>query len=298
MKYIILIIVLVIGLVSMRKEESSVLHDLSKKVGDTNSQLQLTESQNKLIHQIIVEDFLGWAYDQNSVYGEMLINAYVQITAQKLFEDYNANEIKADNFYRNKNLVVTGTISSIDRGLSDSYFLSLATKDRFSTVQANFDEQYKDTLAELHKGSVYVIHCIGDGMLIRTPILKKCKPIADWASDEANKLLSKFPQVLKDLANKTKNYSDSEKKGIFYIALCTSLIKSLPDDSILFDVSKVDFTYPINKATSDKINLESKKISQEQLIQNLQNIFIELGIDNNDLLDDLKVLLNKDKSRE
>lgn len=100
--------------------------------------------------------------------------ARVSVGAVDLFKDYNANEIAADEKYKGKTLIVSGKIRSIDKSIGDAMYLSIATSNQFQSIQAHLVESQKSKAATLKKGEDVTVECVGDGMLIGSPMLREC----------------------------------------------------------------------------------------------------------------------------
>jgi len=78
--------------------------------------------------------------------------ADISVSADQLSSAYNANEVSADDKYKDKKLVVTGTINSIGKDIADTSYITLQSDGDLLGVQCMFDDQYKPQLAKLHKG--------------------------------------------------------------------------------------------------------------------------------------------------
>lgn len=96
----------------------------------------------------------------------------LEVTAGKLFADYEANEVAADNQYKGKTLAVSGTVAGINKDFTDEVYVELAATP-FQSIQARGLPQ--DVAAGLNKGQKVTVECIGDGLMMTLPILKKCK---------------------------------------------------------------------------------------------------------------------------
>ena len=96
---------------------------------------------------------------------------------EEILKTYSENEVRGDKYYKNKNLVVSGTIKSIDSGIGDEPYIIFTTKDRysFSAVQAHFVKDEHDKLIELNKGQKIEISCVGGGEIAGSPMLKQCR---------------------------------------------------------------------------------------------------------------------------
>lgn len=100
----------------------------------------------------------------------------VTVTAVQLFNDYDANEVAADEKFKGKRLLVTGTVQSIDKGAFNNIVISLRTPNEFMAVHASFDNEHEKMAASLKKGVKVNWICDGEGRIIGSPILKNCAP--------------------------------------------------------------------------------------------------------------------------
>lgn len=98
----------------------------------------------------------------------------ISVTAKQLFEDYQKNEVSADDKYKGKLLKVSGTVHSIDKDAFDNMILRLATPNQFMSVAATMNVSEKAKLGQMAKGQAATVQCTGGGMVIKSPILKDC----------------------------------------------------------------------------------------------------------------------------
>lgn len=101
--------------------------------------------------------------------------AAISVTATQLFSDYQANEVAADDKYKDTNLRVSGTVHSIDKDATDSIVIRLSTPNEFMSVAAEVDDSQKAAAKALKKGQNLVVACKGGGMVIGSPQLRNCK---------------------------------------------------------------------------------------------------------------------------
>jgi len=76
----------------------------------------------------------------------------IPVTATKLYADYQANEIAADNTYKGKLIEVSGTVDNIGKDILDSPYVSLKTSDLFG-VQCMLDDSAIAEASALAKGT-------------------------------------------------------------------------------------------------------------------------------------------------
>ena len=96
------------------------------------------------------------------------------VTAQQLFDAYDSNEVAADKQYKGQLLQISGTVASIDSGLTDNAQVQLATSNDFMSVSATGDESFNDAAASLSKGQSVTLLCRGEGEVIGSPMVGDC----------------------------------------------------------------------------------------------------------------------------
>lgn len=98
----------------------------------------------------------------------------IEVTAKQLFNDYHANEVNADDQYKGKTLLVSGTVSKIRKDFRDTMILDLATSNQFQPVAAELDDSEKATAKTLSQGDGVKLRCTGKGMVVGRPRLIDC----------------------------------------------------------------------------------------------------------------------------
>jgi ribosomal protein L40E len=96
----------------------------------------------------------------------------IKVTAVKLYKDYDANEVSADEKYKGKLLSVTGVITNISKTLGDLTVV-LSSDNEVETilgVQCTFPESYKDSLAKLKRGETITVKGICSGKTLNVSI--------------------------------------------------------------------------------------------------------------------------------
>jgi hypothetical protein len=94
----------------------------------------------------------------------------VDVSARKLFADYDANEVSADDKYKGKVLRVSGTIGTIGKDITDTPYVEFSG-DGVMGVQCMFDDT--GVLGSLKKGQKLTVRCKGDGKMGNV-ILRGC----------------------------------------------------------------------------------------------------------------------------
>lgn len=106
-------------------------------------------------------------------YKDMMKDVVAEISANKLFSQYQYNEIRADELYKGKTIVVTGVISDIGNDILNDSYVTLRTGDMIGSIQCYLD---KSVVSKLGKG--YRITVKGEcGGLMMNVLMKDCKLI-------------------------------------------------------------------------------------------------------------------------
>jgi TPR repeat protein len=100
--------------------------------------------------------------------------AALPVSAEKLFEDYQKNEVAADQIYKDRILSVSGRVKSINKDFADDIYLVLDTSNEFESVQALLRSSEESRAASLSRGEFLTVVCTGNGMIIGSPMLKDC----------------------------------------------------------------------------------------------------------------------------
>lgn len=98
--------------------------------------------------------------------------AALQVAAPKLFDDYQSNEVAADQQYKGKTLEVAGTVSGISKNAFGSIYVELRTSNEFMGIHANGLPE--NVAAGLTKGQKITVRCTGNGLLMGSPMLDDC----------------------------------------------------------------------------------------------------------------------------
>ena len=95
-------------------------------------------------------------------------------TAQNIADAYESNTVAADRQFKNKWLIVSGKVDSINTDVFDDAYVTLAVDNRFNGPQAKFIKTEEDKLAGLKNGQDIKAICLGNGDVVKTPMLIDC----------------------------------------------------------------------------------------------------------------------------
>jgi hypothetical protein len=95
------------------------------------------------------------------------------VSALRLFDDYQANEVAADQVYRGRWLRITGVVDAINKDFLDKTYLTLQTSNMFMSVHATLMGT-EGGAASLRRGQQVALICKGQGMTMGSPMLDDC----------------------------------------------------------------------------------------------------------------------------
>ena len=87
----------------------------------------------------------------------------VTVSAKQLYADYDANGIAADEKYKDKVLLVTGQVNTIDRDIFDEIYVSLKGDEYFGDIECYFADTHVKTASQLSKGQTVTVKGKCDG---------------------------------------------------------------------------------------------------------------------------------------
>ncbi|HCO6890821.1 TPA: zinc-ribbon domain-containing protein [Escherichia coli] len=97
-----------------------------------------------------------------------------QFSAQEIADAYDKNTVAADQQFKGKWILISGLVDEINTDFTGDAYVTLSVENRFSSPQAKFVKDEMDRLAKLEKGQRIRAICIGNGDVIKTPMLEQC----------------------------------------------------------------------------------------------------------------------------
>jgi hypothetical protein len=92
----------------------------------------------------------------------------------RLFQDYEANEVAADNQYKDRPLRVTGRVIAVEKNLAGAAVLGLVSGNAIFRTMATLTPEATPRAATLAKGDTILVQCTGGGSMMRMPLLDNC----------------------------------------------------------------------------------------------------------------------------
>jgi len=104
---------------------------------------------------------------------EPVAETAIPISTTALVSAYDSNEVAADERYKGKLLIVTGTVENVAKDILGNLYVVLRGGHIIRSVQCYFGDEHTEELANLSKGSRVRIKGRCDGLLMNV-LLKDC----------------------------------------------------------------------------------------------------------------------------
>ena len=223
---------------------------------------KLNENGVKVASAVLQDDFNTTLQGGNSgIPKEIMLQTYQiagTVSSAQLSKAYSANEVSADEIYKGKNFVITGTVQSINKDITGSPYVVLNGKSMFENVHAQFKKDSASELTSLRKGQNVKMVCKVDNYIINTVTAKNCQNLDSYLKSKQGTVRTLASDII--LGKKTIG-SDFDKavKGFYLFG------KSLPaDNSCIADIKTKECRDQINKFFStdpEKIKAEIEALN-------------------------------------
>jgi hypothetical protein len=97
-----------------------------------------------------------------------------RMTAAELWNEYARDAVAANQRFRGRPIVVSGTVRAIERDFDGRPVVRFSTDDSLDTVNAKLATREDARLRDLSKGRPASLGCVGRGALIGAPLLGDC----------------------------------------------------------------------------------------------------------------------------
>jgi len=215
---------------------------------------QLSIKERNVLMNMIYEDVLRQINGRKHAQ-VITLSLPITVSSENLMSDYEQNEVRADQEYKDKKFIVKGTVNSINRGFGENYYLTLSSHNLFMGPRANMDDGYESFLAGLEKGDTVNLFCQGSGMLLGSPILDKCVPVETLAAEKTEQLSD---SIIRKFTNKDEN-------ATLIVASAIALSSMLPETSACLKYYRSENINCISEVTSMNLNVNDNEDFKEAL---------------------------------
>ncbi|EPR9223812.1 TPA: OB-fold protein [Citrobacter amalonaticus] len=213
-----------------------------------SNNLSLNDNDRVMIKSIFEYDTLSHINNGNGIFDVDIIS----VTADKIYNDYDANEARGDKSYKGKMIAISGTVEKIRSTLGDVPSVTLSAGGSFSGVSLYFAKEFESLAIDLNKGDSIRYVCNGDGSIMGDPVLRECTPVDEFSKEYSAMMYKQTLDLFKD-----KNNSSDVIEGVVLFA---KVVERVTDDYKLCRPSD-------SKCIVDLVNNtpkeQKKKITQE-----------------------------------
>ncbi len=92
----------------------------------------------------------------------------MEVNINSVLDDYKANEVGADNKYKDKWIKTSGIVGDVKKDIVGSLYVTLGTGKTLEIpqIQAFFEDENNSKLAQLKKGQKLTVVCKVDGLMM------------------------------------------------------------------------------------------------------------------------------------
>lgn len=240
----------------------------------------MTQKDRDIFNELMADDAEVYNGGGDSLIGRVIENKYTKINGSNLYKVYKENEISADYKFRNKEIILSGYVLSIDRNLANHGVLKIKGSDTFiNVVYADFGDTEKaySSLSDVKKGSVQNMICKVDGLAITSVRLSNCR-LAKYEINNAIKEIKNIKISNRDIIDALKDKGSSS--GIFinpdYYTIKLAVVLQSFSKSISINYKEcLD-----NKKISECLNREN---ISSRLPKDIEKYFEAHGVDTDNL---------------
>ena len=176
----------------------------------------------QLLKSLINDDLeTGLEDGRNFLDLKKYVGNFERVTVADVQKAYSKNEIKGNKLYKNKKLLISGTIDEISQDAFGAPYLSFKYK-QFVSPRAYFQKSELDSLADLDKGQTVYAFCKVGEYVISSIVFKDCLLGSTVIKNKADK-------EVYDLALKCMNEKCNNKDGLF-LAMYAGLVNDNTTD--------------------------------------------------------------------
>lgn len=162
----------------------------------SGQKIPVTDKEYELMTVMIRDDVAS------AIHGEGIIDiGYIHVTARNLQKDYANNEARGDQLYHKKKIIIDGVVDSISSSIGNTPVVHLSSGSSFNNVMVYFTKKSTGIAASLNKRDRVSFGCIGDGVLIGSPVLKQCQTLADLEGELVKDQMKLVNQYIKGKDN-------------------------------------------------------------------------------------------------
>lgn len=202
--------------------------------------------------------------DQDSIFS----NELILVSANQVAQDYDVNQVSADQKYYNKWVLLSAQIYDINSGVGNDPDLILYGGDYFFFPQASFKDKNMSKIANLRKDQLIELVCKSDGVIMGAPIFKECLFFKDYARE-------KIPSVEKQVESFLQGSKVQENIANLVIASIAAARK-IPATSACFNDIQEACVIDLQKILSTKKGKAQLYSEEQRVVDELKAFDIKI----------------------
>lgn len=150
-------------------------------------------------------------------------------SASQIINAYKNNEPRAERDYRNKTVLITGTVRKIEQSITGTNYLVFRTGD-FSQLRADFDDSQNDAALDIDPGDSVSIICTVKGTSLGVTSADDCSFSNDWKNYQADYIYRNAMELLRS-GYPFGGTSDEQEKKLKAIILSSIMASKMIKES-------------------------------------------------------------------
>lgn len=180
-----------------------------------------------LLNQIVNAAVQGDVSEENLL--TQIIGDFVIANSNEVQKEYERNEVAGDQKFRNKTILVSSTVKSIDRSVGESYYIGMSGgSNPYMNPRAHMADGYTDFLGRLNKGQEIFLACKGNGMLMGSAMFNKCEPLKSFSKKKVDAYVEKL-----DIGKIVQ--TDPQHSSVLVYGVAIAIASQLPAESACFE---------------------------------------------------------------
>lgn len=221
----------------------------------------------EVLKRFIEKDKKDALEGRDSVHSAIILQQ--DVSAQKIANAYEENEVYGDAEFFNKIIRVSGTIRSIESGVNNAPYITFDVENNWHSPIAKFKENLTGQIASLLKGQDISLVCVGAGEIAGTAILNSCEFSKTYIQNNMPDVLALITNYLNGNESSAVNYS----KTLLPFMLATMIQTEIYLPNAYRCLLPPNVTYDISGSMGCMINSKPNilKASIKDLQNNTQN---------------------------
>ncbi|WAW10987.1 OB-fold putative lipoprotein [Oxalobacter vibrioformis] len=199
--------------------------NVEKKAAAVN---KLDELSMRVLEELFMDDLKGALRGIKSAVSkesaQKIFAILGNIPSRQLAKEYDANEVAADELYKNKTFIIDGKIQSIEKDFTGTPVIRLNGSNMFQYVHAHFGKESIGELSKFKKGQNCHFICDVRSYIMGNVTLDNCKSIDSYVNDKKGYIKSAIVSILRGGKSADENFDMAVR--VFY-----RITKHIPENS-------------------------------------------------------------------